>query len=239
MFTPTTEIEMIKTFVTFFRGKNYEALEAFTDVHALTLLDQQIRDASADLDRARRALAIANAQDDAETRRIAGLVARVADLEARVVQALEASRDDLALEGAEAIAALEADLAMAQAARGGFSRECAKLKAMTNNAERRLVELERGRRAARAAEAVRRLRSQGDARLGGGSSALRDAETTLKRLRERQLEDEAATQAIEAMEGGAGAERIADKLEAAGFGDATRPTAKSVLERLRARKTAA
>ena len=230
---------MIKTFVTFFRGKNYEAVEAFADVHALTLLDQQIRDASADLDRARRALAIANAQDDAEARRIAGLKARIGDLETRVTQALQANHEALAVEGAEAIAALESDLAVAEAARVGFSRECGKLKMMTGNAERRLVELERGRRAARAAEAVRRLRSQGDAQLGGGASALRDAEATLKRLRERQLEDEAATQAIEAMEGAAGADLIADKLAAAGFGDATRPTAKSVLERLRARKSAA
>jgi phage shock protein A len=230
---------MIKTFVTFFRGKNYEAVEAFADVHAMTLLDQQLRDAGADLDRARRALAIANAQDEAESRRIDGLAARIADLETRVGQALEAGREDLALEGAEAIATLEIDLGVAKAARDSFSRECAKLKAMTANAERRLVELERGRRAARAAEAVRRLRSQGDAQLGGGSSALRDAEATLKRLRERQLEDEAATQAIEAMEGTSGADLIAGKLEAAGFGDATRPTAKSVLERLRARKTAA
>jgi len=229
---------MFKTFVTFFRGKNFEAVEAFADAHALTLLDQQIRDAGADLDRARRALAIARAQDDAESKRIEGLAARIADLETRASQALGAGREDLALEGAEAIAALETDLAGARAAAASFGRECAKLKAMTAGAERRLVELERGRRAARAAEAVRRLRSQGEAQLGGGTSALRDAEATLKRLRERQLEDEAATQAIEAMEGASGADLVADKLEAAGFGDATRPTAKSVLERLRNRNAA-
>jgi len=230
---------MIKTFITFFRGKNYEAIEAFADANAMTLLDQQIRDAGADLDRARRALAIANAQDEAEARRIAGLAARIADLEARAGAALDAGREDLAIEGAEAIAALETDLSVAKAAAESFSRECAKLRAMTGNAERRLGELERGRRAARAAEAVRRLRSQGEAQIGGGSSALRDAEATLKRLRERQLEDEAATQAIEAMEGTSGADLIAGKLEAAGFGDATKPSAKSVLERLRNRKTAA
>jgi len=230
---------MIKTFLTFFRGKNYEAVEAFADANALTMLDQQIRDAGSDLDRARRALAIANAQDDAEARRIEGLAARIADLETRAAAALEAGCEDLAIEGAEAIATLETGLGVAQAARASFSRECAKLKTMTGNAERRLAELERGRRAARAAEAVRRLRSQGEVQLGGGSSALRDAEATLKRLRERQLEDEAATQAIEAMEGLSGADLIAGKLEAAGFGDATRPTAKSVLERLRNRNTVA
>jgi hypothetical protein len=110
---------------------------------------------------------------------------------------------------------------------------------MTANAERRMVELERGRRAARAAEAVRRLRSRGEEHLGGGASALRDAEATLKRLRERQLEDEAATEAIEAMEGVNGAELVTEKLESAGFGGSTKPNAKSVLERLRQRQHAA
>ena len=228
---------MLKVLVTFLRGKNSEAIEAFADQNALTLLDQQIRDAAADLDRARRALAVANAQDAAEASRAEALQRKMADLEKRAVAALDGDREDLAAEAAEAIAALEADLASATAARASFSRECAKLKAMTANAERRFVELERGRRAARAAEAVRRLRSRGEDALA--VSALRDAEATLKRLRERQIEDEAATQAIEAMEGSAGADLVAEKLEAAGFGEATAPTARSVLEHLKRRRQAA
>jgi phage shock protein A len=229
---------MFKTFVTFMRGKNFEAVQSFADEHALTLLDQQVRDAAGDLDRARRALAIAEAQNGAEAGRIEALAAKIADLEARTIAALDSGREDLATEAAEVIAGLEADLATAKAAHASFGRECAKLRSMTGNAERRLSELERGRRAARAAEAVRRLRSNGDAQLGGGLSALKDAEATLKRLRERQLEDEAATQAIEAMEGASGADLVADKLEAAGFGEATRPTAKSVLDRLRRKQAA-
>jgi phage shock protein A len=221
---------MIKTLITIFRGRQAEAIERVADANALTILDQHIRDATGDLDRARRALAIATAQDAAEARRAENLKARVADLEIRAAAALGAGREDLAREAAEAIANLENDLTAAAAAKARFARECAKLKAMTANAERRLVELERGRRAARAAEAVRRLRSQGDERVGGGASALQDAEATLKRLRDRQLEDEAATDAIESPDG---VETIDDKLEAAGFGDPTRSTAASVLERLR------
>jgi phage shock protein A len=220
---------MIKTLITIFRGRQAEAIERVADANALTILDQHIRDATGDLDRARRALAIATAQDAAEARRADNLKARVADLEIRAAAALGAGREDLAREAAEAIANLENDLTAA-AAKARFARECAKLKAMTANAERRLVELERGRRAARAAEAVRRLRSQGDERVGGGASALQDAEATLKRLRDRQLEDEAATDAIESPDG---VETIDDKLEAAGFGDPARSTAASVLERLR------
>ena len=227
---------MFKTFVTFIRGKNFEAVQTFADDHALTLLDQQIRDAAGDLDRARRALAIAEAQNGAEASRIEALGARIADLEARTIAALDSGREDLASEAAEVIAGLEADLATAKAAHASFGRECGKLRSMTHNAERRLAELERGRRAARAAEAVRRLRSRGSETLGGGASSLRDAEATLKRLRERQIEDEAATAAMEAVEGSAGADLVAEKLEDAGFGASTRPTARDVLERLKQRQ---
>jgi len=227
---------MFKTLITLVRGKTYESGERVADAHALTILDQQIRDASGNLDRARRALAIASAQDASENRRIESVRAKIADLETRAVAALGGAREDLATEAAKAIAGLEIDLMSATAAQASFARECAKLRAMTANAERRLTELERGRRAARAAEAVRRLRSQGDEQLGGGASALQDAEETLKRLRQHQLEDEAATEAIEAIEGVNGAELVSEKLQAAGFGDPTRPNAKSVLERLRQRQ---
>jgi phage shock protein A len=231
---------MFKTIFTIVRGRQAEAVESFADANAMALLDQQIRDAAADLDRARRALAIARAQDAAEASRIEGLRAKVTDLEQRAVAALEATREDLAAEAAEAIAALEIDVTAAVAARASFSRECDKLSRMSSDAERRFAELERGRRAARAAEAIRRLRSRGPQQIGGGDSALRDAESTLKRLRERQIEDEAATSAIEAIEGSSGADLVAEKLEAAGFGDQTKPTGKSVLERLKqSRRTAA
>jgi phage shock protein A len=234
------EPEMLKTVFTLWRGKQAEAAEAFADANALTLLDQQIRDASADLDRARRAVAVATAQDSGEAARIEAARAQLSDLETRASAALDNGREDLAREAAEVIAGLEAELASSTAARASFSRETDKLRAMSGDAERRLTELERGRRAARAAEAVRRLRSRGAESLGGGGSALRDAEATLKRLRERQSEDEAATQTIEAMEGAGSADLIAEKLQTAGFGEATRPTANSVLERLKAqRKTAA
>jgi phage shock protein A len=230
---------MFKLMMTLWRGKQAEAVEALADAHALTLLDQQIRDATADLERARRAFAIASALDDADGKRVETTKAKIADLETRALAALDGNREDLAAEAAEAIAGLEADLAAANGSRAGFSAEAAKLKANIVNAERRLAELERGRRAAHAAEAVRRLRSRGDQAHGGGDSALREAEATLKRLRERQREDEAATSALESVTGGASADAVASKLETAGFGDPTRPTGRAVLDRLKQRRQAA
>ncbi|MFX8542981.1 hypothetical protein ABTM06_19930, partial [Acinetobacter baumannii] len=60
-------------------------------------------------------------------------------------------------------------------------------------------------------------------------------EATLKRLKERQAQDEAIANAAEEDCAARDASAIADKLEAAGFGTATRPNARSVLERLKAK----
>ena len=78
---------------------------------------------------------------------------------------------------------------------------------------------------------MRRLKS-GRGSPGASDTALADAETTLKRLRERQIEEAAADAATAALDGQTG---IADRLETAGFGRRTRPTTADVLDRLRRR----
>lgn len=224
---------MLKTLTLIFRGTTAQAAEDLADKNALLILDQHIRDASAGLDRARRALAIAMAQDAAEVKRAEGVRARIADIEGRARAALAGNREDLALEAAEALADLEADRLSAEAAHASFASEGRKLRAIVLNAERRLAELERGRRAARASEAVRQLRASGPSSIGGEPGALRDAEAVLKRLRDRQLEDEAVDNAFDALDGAFGPDLVAEKLETAGFGPRIRPTAASILERLK------
>jgi hypothetical protein len=85
---------------------------------------------------------------------------------------------------------------------------------------------------------VRRFRTQGVTKFAGGGGALKSAEATLTRLRQRQCEDEAADEALDALDGASGPDLVAQKLETAGFGDATRPTAKAVMERLKQRQQA-
>jgi len=224
---------MIKTLITLMRGQSARAAEAIEDQHALLILDQQIRDAAAALDRARKALAVAAAQDASEEKRITTLQADIKDLEARATAAL-GTREDLATEAAEAIAGLEIDLAAAQSAHASFARESARLRALVRNGERRIADLERGRRTAQAADAVRRLRTKGLWTVGQNASALRDAEATLERLRRNQAEAETADQVYDELAGeSSGADLLKEKLEKAGFGDRTKPTAASVLERLR------
>lgn len=222
---------MLKTIVTLVRGAAFRAEEEFADRSALLILDQQIRDAAAGIERAKRALAIAIAQDEAEGRRLETTLTRIADLEERAIAALDGNNEELAAEAAEAIAVMEADRDAIREARATFAREIAALKASVRKSSQRLAELERGRRIALAAESVRRLKTGHGIGTPTGSAALADAEATLRRLRERQLEDAAADVACETFD--ANPVGVAEKLEAAGFGKRTRPTAASVLERLK------
>lgn len=221
---------MLKTLVTLIRGGIVAAEEEVADRSALLILDQQIRDAAAATERARRALALAIAQDEAEGRRLDATLSRVADLENRAREALVAGREDLATEAAEAIAVMEADRDAIREARATFKREITQLRTAVSGATHRLADLERGRRIAQAAEAVRRLKMQGVR--GSGVATLAEAETTLKRLRERQREAASATDALDNLRD-TGAEGVSSKLEAAGFGPRTRPTAADVLARLK------
>jgi phage shock protein A len=225
---------MFKTMLTLMRGTVAAAEEEFADHNAPALLDQQIRESAAAIEGSKRALALAIAQDDAEGRRLDTTLRRIADLEGRAVAALSAGRDDLAGEAAEAIAVMEADRDAIRAARAAFADDARHLKAVVANAGLRLAELERGRRIALAAEAVRRLKVSNGPRGEAGLSTLAEAERTLKRLRERQAESAAADAAYDTLAPGLDPASTADRLEAAGFGRKTRPNAADVLSRLRA-----
>lgn len=224
---------MFKTIVTLVRGAAFRAEEEFADRSALLILDQQIRDAAAAIERAKRALAVAIAQDEAEGKRLETTLSRIADLEERALAALAGGREELAAEAAEAIAVMEADRDAIREARATFAREIGQLKAIATKSGQRLAELERGRRIASAAESVRRLKTGHGVAGAGGAAALAGAEATLRRLRERQAEDAAAADAFETLDTGANPAGVAERLEAAGFGRRTRSTAADVLARLK------
>src|SRR3954469_8541678 len=118
-------MNMLKTIVTLMRGAASRAEEEVTDRSALLILDQQIRDSAAGIERAKRALAIAIAQDEAEGKRLETTLARIAALKGPAPAGLNGSRKELASEAAEAIAVMEADRDSIREARATFAREIA------------------------------------------------------------------------------------------------------------------
>lgn len=224
---------MLETFLTLVRGRAAEAGEAIAERNALTILDQQVRDAASAFERAKKALALAIAQDRQESARLDVTSARIADLEARVTAALTAGDETLAREGAEAIAALEADRDAAGQAQALFAAEILRLRRHVAKAQGRIADLDRGRRLARACEAVRGLREGRIDTARSHEATLAEAEGTLRRLRERQSAAEAADEALDELDGAA-TETVAEKLAAKGYGPRLKPSAESVLDRLRA-----
>ena len=217
---------MLKLLQILARGNAARATEDLYDRNALLILDQQIRETRAALERSRRALALAIAGDQSEALRHAEIDARSTDLETRVIAALSGGRDDLAGEAADVLAELEAERGAIEAARARFAAEIARLRGTVSDATRRQAELERGRRVAGAAEAARRL----SARTGRCDTAtLSEAEATLARLRRLQAEADDTEAALADLDGA----DIAARLEREGFGARGRPTGGDVLERLR------
>ena len=227
---------MFKTVLTIFRGSVAAADEELQDRTALLVLDQQMRDAAAAVERSKRSLALAIAGDQQEGRRLEATNARISDLEIRASAALEGGREDLAREAAQAIANLEADRDAAMTARTLFASEIARLKRHVANAEARITELDRGRRLARASEAVRSLRRSGIEAARPYESTLPEAEATLKRLRERQMEAQAADDALFEIDAASGPLTTAEKLAEQGFGPRMKSTADDVLARLKTRR---
>jgi phage shock protein A len=224
---------MFKTLMLMLRGMASQAEEDAAERNALLILDQQIRDVAAGIKSSKRALALAIVQDAHEGKRLGDLGARLCDLEARAVDALQSGRDDLASQAAEAIAALEAEHAAMAAGRQTAAAEIVHCRAAIRDAGLRLASLERGRRIARAAEALRHLRG----RSTSDGSLLTQAEATLAHLRQKQVEAADVDAALAALDDPA-PEVISARLEAEGFGRRTATPASEVMARLRAKALA-
>ena len=215
---------MFRTVVTLLRGRAFEAEERLADRHALSLLDQQMRDS-----------ALAIAQDKAEAEKTDAARARIVELEGRAIAALEGGREDLAQKSAEAIAALETDAQASESARRLFADEIERLESFVRRQSARFADLDRGRRLARAAEAVRVARGGRLEPASFPQTTLGEAEATLARLREQQAQACAAEAALDEFDAGTRVGDLNDRLAEEGFGPPTKPRAADVLARLKER----
>ncbi|MEI3855754.1 MULTISPECIES: PspA/IM30 family protein [unclassified Ensifer] len=223
---------MFKQIVTLIRGRAHEAEEAFGDRHALPILAQQIRDTARGVESARRAVALAIAQNRLEKENAERLSARIDDLETRAIAALEKGREDLATEAAASIARLETELQNARQVQAEFTDGIDRLRQAVRQSETRLAALRRGERLAEARDRTRRLSRDVP---GNDLATLSDAEATLARLETRQREAELTAEALIELEERPDPTALAEKLAAAGCGRPLVTSAEDVLERLRAK----
>jgi phage shock protein A len=225
---------MLKIVTTLLRGAANEAEEALFDANAIRVLEQQLREAAASFEHARRELACAMAHQASEERAVAALEGRIAELEIAAREALEANREDLAGEVATVIAANEDERSLRTASVEKFARDVRRLKQLSEDGRLRLADLRRGLEMARAQEALRRAGANGRRALSVGTGALREAEATLVRIRDVQAREEDVAAALDELDSRESGHDLTDRLAAAGFGSVKKTKPADVLARLKA-----
>lgn len=170
---------------------------------------------------ARRALAVAIAEETRETERREGLAARASDIETRAVEALRAGREDLAVEASETIAAIATEIEASERAAQRFAAEVALARREVDARRRRLADLDRGRRLASALTDTMRTSRSGLDSFGEAEAAL--AQVVADNHDARAVRHEMAPSA----------EHLIERMSDAGFGEPTHVRAGDVLARLR------
>lgn len=223
---------MFKTLTTIVRGAAAEADEAVFDANATRILAQQLRDAAEAMEHAKRELALAMAHRASEHRAIEAVDKRAVHLEQGAIDAINGRRNDLANEAATMIAALEDERRERVESMAKFDLEIQRLQQLTENGRRRLADLRRGLEMARAQEALRRAGANGRKALTSGTGALRDAESTLAKIRTTNQRSEDEHQALEELEHVQSGKDLDTRLSDAGFGPNMKTKTSDVLARL-------
>lgn len=226
---------MLKILTTLVRGAAAEAEQAVFDANAIRILEQQLREAATALEYAKKELACAMAHRASEARAAEALAQRIVELEQSGTDALAGAREDLAREVSTVIAATEDEKAERIAAITRLDGDINRLRQLAEDGRKRLVDLRRGLEMARAQEALRRAGANGRRALATGTGALREAEATLAKIRDRQRQDDDFAAACEDLDRQAGGKDLDDRLRSAGFGPGLKTKPDDVLARLRQR----
>jgi phage shock protein A len=216
------------------RSSIAESEKQLFDANSIRILEQQIRDAAAALELAKRELACVMAQQASEQRASAALASRIQDLEKGGADAISHGDEALASEVAIVIAACEDEKRDRDAAVARHASEIARLRKASDGGRTRLAELRRGLEMSRAQEALLRAGANGRRALAAGTGSLREAEATLDRIRDRHRRTDDTSDALDALDRVESGANLDDRLAAAGFGPNTRSKPADVLARLRA-----
>jgi phage shock protein A len=221
---------MLELLTTLIKGSNAKAVEAATDIFAIDLITQKIREAEAGVNHAKEALASLILRERAEQKALDLLRNRKTSMEARVRQALAAGSEALALDGANALAEMENEEAVRAETVARVGERVVRLRQSVEKAHRRVVDLRQGAVTARAIDLERRSQKRVNRALG--TSAIEEAEALIRRVAD-QDDPLAQTEIIEEIDNSLSHVSAENRLAEAGFGPPTKVRAQDILARLR------
>ena len=217
-------------------GKSFisQAEESIEETQGVRMLEQHIRDAKAELDKAGKSRVDLLARVKLSHDKLKDLRERKASLEARALEALSKNvNPSLINEVAEEIARLENLITAEEQVLSNLevSRDGVE-KAVTATVQR-IAQFEQQMEVVKATEAMQRAQQQAvTTSTVGASSSVSTAAESLKRLQTRQAERQARLDAAAQLEKVADGRDLDEKLAEAGIGGSNKSSAQDVLARL-------
>lgn len=172
--------------ITALRGGVNEAGEAIVDAQALRILDQEIRDASEELNKSKDGLASLIAHQKLAEEKVSTIKADIKKNEGFILAALEKKDEALAGELAVRVANFENSLENESEAAKGFKEQAETLRNSMRTAEHQIKQLKQQTETVKATEAVQRAQQVVAQRHSGSNSKLRTAVDSLDRIQEKQ-----------------------------------------------------
>lgn len=218
--------------LTALRGGVNDAGEAIVDTQALRILDQEVRDATAELEQSRDGLAAILARQKLAEEKSQQMKKQIEEYEGYAVQALEKKDESLALEIAQKIADLENQLQTEKESARGFASSAKELRAAIGQAEQNIKRIKQQIDTVKAKESVQRAQTAVAERHSGSNSKLRTAMDSLERIKEKQALKDAQIKAANELAKESSEDSLQAKLEQAGIASSGK-SAQDVLNRLK------
>ncbi|NRA88198.1 MAG: PspA/IM30 family protein [Rhizobiales bacterium] len=203
--------------VTALRGGASEVGESIVDANLVRIMDQEIRDSKAAVEKARSGLADLMAEEAGYKRKVTELQDKIEEYEGYAIQALDKGDEPLAIEIAEKIADLSAELDYNTSATTQLSNSIATQKDFMRTSERKVKDFEREAKMVKTTESVQKTAAALSSNFTATGSKMNSARQSLERVKARQQQNADRLKAGEALAAESTGSNLAAKLASSGI----------------------
>lgn len=225
---------ILKNLFTLGKSLLNQADEAIEEAQGVQMLEQHIRDAKAELDKAGKSRVDLLARVKLSNDKLSELRERKQYLESRAIEGMSKNIDAALLnEVAEEIARLENTITREAQVLDSLETSRNNIEKAVAITSQRINQFEQQLEVVKATEAMQRAQQAVTTSTVGATSNVTTAAESLKRLQTRQAERQAKLDAVAQLEKVADGRELEEKLAQAGVGTTGTSSAQAVLERLK------
>lgn len=226
----------LKRLWTALKGGVNEGLEVAADGQAIRILEQEMREAKAELIKCDQSLTTIMGKRKLAEQKCASLSSDVETYTAHAIKASEAGDEALAIECAERVAELESSLSTEQDILSNFKASENTLKANIAQAKANVRRMEQQIDQVKATESVQKAQVAVSSRHLGANSKVKTAVSSLERIKQKQAEKAAELDAARELAAEESGDSLDAKLKSAGIAGASNTSGSDKLAALLAKK---